>query len=145
MDRARDSHRLPLLERLGPGGHGHALDAAGLRASIGRELARLLNTRSVPVPGRAPSVIDYGLPDPSTLYAANAEDRDVLARAVLRAIVAYEPRLLAPAVEVLPEPDARVLRVGVSGTVRVAGRLSPARYSVALGGGGAAVQASEDA
>ncbi|QNA89236.1 type VI secretion system baseplate subunit TssE [Massilia sp. Dwa41.01b] len=145
MDLARDAHRLPLFERLGPDGHGRALDAPGLRASIGRELARLLNARSVPVPGRQLSVIDYGLPDPSTLYAANAEDREVLARAVLRAIVAFEPRLLVPRVEIVPDPDARVLRVGVSGAVRFDGRVGPARYSVALGSGGAIVQALEDA
>ena len=131
-------HRLPLLERLDARGHGDVLDAAGLRASIARELGRLLNARSVPAPGRQLSVIDYGLPDPSALYAANAEDRAALARAIVRAIAAFEPRLLAPRVEVLPDPDARILRVALAGAIRVGDSIEAARFGIRFGRGGAA-------
>lgn len=132
--------RLPLLERLGAHGHGRALDLAGLRDSVGRELLRLLNTRNSPPPGMAPSVPDYGLPDWSSLYAANAEDRIRLARRMERAIEAFEPRLSRPQVDVAPHPAGmQLLLVRLSGQLVVDGAASPVVFDIGLGSGGASM------
>src|SRR5476649_1293162 len=68
--------------------HQHGLDyvVSALQASIGRELGRLLNTRcDVPMAelaGRTRSVIDYGLPDYSSLLAASVDDQRRLSQLV---------------------------------------------------------------
>ncbi|KYF83277.1 hypothetical protein BE17_17265 [Sorangium cellulosum] len=90
----------------------HDLDA--LRASVRRELERLLGTRC-PVPGdvalsRQRTVIDYGLPDLDLGGRASIkEERLRVARLVRQAIEAYEPRLARIEVELLEpaEGDAR--------------------------------------
>lgn len=79
-----------------------------LRASVQRELARLLNTRC-PLPGgpadeRDRTVIDYGIPDFSHLGPASVTDVHRLAHVLERTITAYEPRLQK--VEVALEPAA---------------------------------------
>lgn len=132
--------RLPLLERLGRRGHGGALDAAALRDSVGRELVRLLNTRSSPHPSRPLSVPDYGLPDWSSSYAADVDDRLRLARTIEAAVRAFEPRLGAPRAEVFADPDGmRRLRVHVSGRLWTDGAAWPVEYGLALDGTGAAL------
>jgi len=141
--------RLPLLERLGQGGHGRALDPAALRDSVGRELVRLLNTRSSPHgahPERPLSVPDYGLPDWSSSYAADVDDRQRLARTIEAAVRAFEPRLWAPRAQVFTDPDGmRRLRVQVSGSLWTGGAAWPVDYGVALDGNGAALLgAAED-
>lgn len=132
--------RLPLLERLGRRGHGRALDGAALRDSVGRELLRLLNTRSSPHPARPLSVPDYGLPDWSSSYAADVDDRLRLARGIEAALRAFEPRLRAPQAEVFADPDGmRRLRVRVSGRLWTDGAAWPVDYGLALDGNGAAL------
>lgn len=68
-----------------------------LRASVLRELARLLNTRC-PLPGgpadeRDRTVVDYGIPDFSHLGPASTTDLHRLAQVLEHVITAYEPRL----------------------------------------------------
>ena len=46
------------------------------------------------------TVLDWGLPDLTGLSAERAEDRDLCARVVVRAIEAFEPRLSKPTVEI---------------------------------------------
>ncbi len=131
--------RLPLLERLGRDGHGRALDRDGLRDSVGRELLRLLNTRSGPRPTGALSVIDYGVPDWSSCYTADFEDRQRLARVIEAAVRAFEPRLRAPRAEVLADPGGmRRLRVLLHGALWDDGAGSAITYGLALDGAGAA-------
>jgi type VI secretion system protein ImpF len=84
-------------------------ETAGMKESVRRELARLLNTRStapldaVRGSGEEMSVLDYGVPDFSSLSALSGDDRNRLAAAVARAITAFEPRLR----------DVRVLAEGL--------------------------------
>ncbi|MGK3997862.1 type VI secretion system baseplate subunit TssE [Sorangium sp. So ce1024] len=119
---AADAGRVPLFDRLvddDPSQRGevrprrsHDLDA--LRASVRRELERLLGTRC-PVPGdvalaRQRTVIDYGLPDLDLGgRALIKEERLRVARLVRQTIEAYEPRLARVEVELLDpaEGDAR--------------------------------------
>jgi type VI secretion system lysozyme-like protein len=101
--------RAPLFDRLAaPQGReaasGRLLDRAGLEASIGRELLRLLNRRSAPGATAVPTVLDYGLPDWSALHPANPEDRARLARSIVRAVQVFEPRLRDARAEVAPSP-----------------------------------------
>lgn len=136
--------KLPLLERIGGGSHGQALDAAGLRDAVGRELLRLLNQRSAVPDGaalHAPlSVPDYGLPDWSALYAANADDRLHLAQAVVRAIATFEPRLQQPAAHVGLHPGGlQQLLVQVRGTLALGAVRHPVSYGIGLSGAGAAL------
>jgi type VI secretion system lysozyme-like protein len=82
-------------------------ETAALKESVRRELARLLNTRSTaPLDARGGdemSVLEYGVPDFSSLSALSGDDRNRLAAAVARAITVFEPRLR----------DVRVLAEGL--------------------------------
>lgn len=65
--------------------------------SVRRELGRLLNTRC-PVPldllGREErTVINYGIPDFTSLSPLNADDRKLIASTIEQTITAFEPRL----------------------------------------------------
>jgi type VI secretion system lysozyme-like protein len=73
------------------------LDRDGLRESVRRELSRLLNTRC-PTPinligGQDRSVVNYGIPDFSSMSPSNTEDHKRLATIVGQTISAFEPRL----------------------------------------------------
>lgn len=84
------------------------LDKQGLKTSIRRELGRLLNTRCpIPLaPSTEPrSVINYGIPDFSSLSPNSTDHRTLLESWIRSAIEAYEPRLLD--VRVIVEPPAR--------------------------------------
>lgn len=91
---------LPLFDRLcAPAGSGvEPLDARGLQASLARELGDLLGTRSrlslARFADETGTVLDYGLPDFSSLSLRSQEDRDLLQRVITRAISCFEPRLL---------------------------------------------------
>ncbi|MGF7132928.1 type VI secretion system lysozyme-like protein [Paraburkholderia sp. EB58] len=97
------------------------LTPAGLRASVRGELIRLLNTRRGRTGAPRPlDVLHYGLQDWSASDAARAADRHGLERAVVEAILAFEPRLKQPRVQLEPEPDAPWrLRLRIMGTLEV--------------------------
>lgn len=96
--------RALLFERLAGGGPRGAQEGArpfrvheleSLKESVRRELARLLNTRSsagLDARGEL-SVLDYGLPDFSSLSALSGDDRSKLSALVAQAVAAFEPRL----------------------------------------------------
>lgn len=72
-------------------------DLEALSESVGKEVARLLNTRC-PCPERLGeiserTVLEYGIPDFSSLSAASEADRKSLAGMIEQAVSAYEPRL----------------------------------------------------
>lgn len=73
------------------------LNRRELRASVRRELERLLNTRcSIPLPllyERERSVVDYGIPDFTFLSPQNPDDQRRLAWVLSRTVAAFEPRL----------------------------------------------------
>lgn len=80
------------------------IDRRGVRESVRRELEQLFNTRCpIPahlLPSRTRTVIDYGIPDFSTLSARNPSDRMRLAEILRLAIGVYEPRLANVRVEI---------------------------------------------
>ena len=73
------------------------LNREQLKGSVRRELERLLNTRcSIPLHllgGEERSVINYGIPDFSSLSPHNADDHMLIASIVGQTITAFEPRL----------------------------------------------------
>lgn len=103
-DRLRPVHgrRALLFDRLeageSPTGESYRIDQwAALRQSVAYELQDLLNTRLPPRRWEAISepqtVIDYGIPDFSSLSAASETDRRKIAEVVAGKIAAFEPRL----------------------------------------------------
>ena len=85
------------------------LDCEQLKASVRRELERLLNTRcslSLHLLGEAErSVVNYGIPDFSSLSAQNADDHALIASIIGQTISAFEPRLQQVHVGVAPIDD----------------------------------------
>jgi type VI secretion system protein ImpF len=85
------------------------LDREQMRESVRRELGRLLNTRcSLPLHGLGEverSVINYGIPDFSSLSPHNADDQALMASIIGQTITAFEPRLRQVRVEVGPIGD----------------------------------------
>ena len=86
------------------------LNSEQLKASVRRELGRLLNTRcSIPlhrVGEEERSVVNYGIPDFSSLSPHNADDHALIASIVGQTIAAFEPRLRNVRVEVGPASGA---------------------------------------
>ena len=80
------------------------LNSEQLKASVRRELERLLNTRcSIPLHQLAEeerSVVNYGIPDFSSLSPHNADDHALIASIVGQTITAFEPRLRQVRVDV---------------------------------------------
>src|SRR5262245_5035794 len=76
--------------------------------SIRRELFRLFNTRSAiavdEAAGRERTVIDFGVPDFCTLNPTSARDRETIARLLVDAVRAFEPRLQQPRVAAQARP-----------------------------------------
>jgi type VI secretion system protein ImpF len=73
------------------------LSKTELWESVSRELGRLLNTRC-PVPLRLigeveRTVINYGVPDFTSLSPQNSADRQLIATTIGQTIAAFEPRL----------------------------------------------------
>ena len=99
------------------------LDRAGLKASVRRELLRLFNSRC-PLPARLladreKTVIDYGIPDFSTFFPRNHDDRVRLAAALRRAVEAFEPRLRQVSVTLEPSADHLALSGRIEGVLVV--------------------------
>ncbi|RAR65739.1 type VI secretion system protein ImpF [Paraburkholderia unamae] len=129
---------MPLFDRLGAQGEAYLPDEDALRASIARDLARLLNTRA-----RQPyeawlagdgSAIDYGLPDFSARTLRSGADREAIAAAVARAIAWFEPRLVDVAVG-FNETDrhANDAVLTIRATMRAGERISHVAFELAGG------------
>lgn len=77
--------------------HKRILDQAALRASVQRELLQLLNTRcavSLELIGETErTVINYGVPDFSSLSPHSSHDQKLVAAILTQTITAFEPRL----------------------------------------------------
>lgn len=73
------------------------LNKRELKESVRRELERLLNTRcslSTQLLGQEErTVLDYGIPDFSSLSAHNADDHYLIANTISQTVAAFEPRL----------------------------------------------------
>lgn len=140
----------PLFDRLGPlngavaGTSPLLLGAASLRRSIGTELARILSSRSRRTfDGFCHSedgVVDYGIPDSSSLSMRSMADRQLLASAIDHAISLFEPRLIDVIVQVIGRQlseqggiDDAAAQVRISGTMRMKPILERATFVMTPG------------
>lgn len=101
MSELARSAAIPLFHRLcardGEMGDAADFDAAGLQASIANELANLLNTRCGLTMAEflqcQGTVLDFGIPDFSSLSCRSSDDLASVSQAVQHAIALFEPRL----------------------------------------------------
>ena len=113
--------------------------------SVRGELSRLLNTRCSDtldaLQGQERTVANYGLPDFFTLSPTNDGDRQRLARLIVEAVRAYEPRLRNPLVDVTPDrANGRALRVTVTGTLVVEQLTEPVSFPLVIAERGGAIR-----
>lgn len=114
------------------------LDKEELRASVRRELERLLNTRSslpaLALQGRELTAIDYGMPDFSAYSAAAPEDQELLAATVARVVSAFEPRLQEVRVSVQRyENQRQALWLGIEAQLVMGEVSEPVSFPTVLG------------
>jgi len=138
---------LPLFDRLGASGAAgqtasRSTDRRLLFQSILDELSRLLNSRSPVLPEYAEwangTVLDYGIPDLSSVTPAREGDRQKVAEIIERRVAAYEPRLCDVRASVMPSPgDSQGLHIVISGSVRVGSTREPISLPIALDRGSA--------
>ena len=116
-------------------------DPAQLKASVRRELQRLLDTRAprslAQMAGRPRTVIDYGVPEVTPYMMNNAGESGALAKFLVDSIAAFEPRLANVRVDLVrAQPSLQRLEVRVDADL-VAGRFwEPVSFELATGGGG---------
>ena len=113
------------------------LNREQLRASVRRELERLLNTRcSLPLHRLAEeerSVVNYGIPDFSSLSSKSADDRALIASIVGQTITAFEPRLRQVTVAVSEVENAESsLWVDIKAALVVGVYFEPVSFPVLL-------------
>ena len=113
------------------------LNEKQLKASVRRELERLLNTRcSIPlhqVAEEERSVVNYGIPDFSSLSPHNADDHALIASIVGQTIAAFEPRLRQVRVEVGPAFGAEsALWLNISAELAIGLYSEPVSFPVTL-------------
>jgi type VI secretion system lysozyme-like protein len=111
------------------------LDVGGLKESVRRELARLLNTRcSIPshlLGAQERTVLDYGIPDFSSLSAHSGDDQNRLAAVVAATVTAFEPRLTDVRVRVEHvRQDDRALLLHLDAVLAVGTHTEPVAFSV---------------
>jgi type VI secretion system protein ImpF len=97
-----------------------------MKEGLRRDLEGLLNTRrSLDAEGRNESdvrgtLLDFGLPDITSLSMSSVRDQDRLLRAIEAAVAQYEPRLLSVHVSLKSVSDTtRSLHLMIEGLLRV--------------------------
>jgi type VI secretion system protein ImpF len=110
---------------------------AALRASVGRELMRLLNTRCPRSGGPANeterTILDYGIPDFSHMSAGSDTDALQLARILESVISVYEPRLRHVRVTIQPSKESRAAVTGaIEGMLAVGTVNEPVSFPLLL-------------
>ena len=113
------------------------LDREQLKASIRRELGRLLNTRCSlslhQIGEEERSVVNYGIPDFSSLAAQNADDQALIGAIITRTITAFEPRLSQVRAEVEQVPDSEAsLWISLHALMSVGLHNEPVHFPVLL-------------
>lgn len=113
------------------------LDPAGLRASLARELDRLLNTRTPlafdALERRPRSTLDYGIPDLSLFWPFDADSEARLIAVIERTIAAFEPRLGHPRVTLERlAGERRSLLAMVTGELTIGTLVEPVSFPVVL-------------
>jgi type VI secretion system protein ImpF len=119
--------------------HLRILNRDQLKASVRRELERLLNTRcSIPLHllgEEERSVVNYGIPDFSSLSPHNADDHTLIASIVGQTITAFEPRLRHVRVEVGPAFSAEsALWLNINAELVVGMFSEPVSFPLTLNG-----------
>lgn len=139
----------PLFDRLAaepPDSDGATLETIeALQGSIGRELHRLLNTRSSlalgDYAGGAATVLEYGVPDFSALSAQDALGLGRFQTALRLAVERYEPRLADVTVSVHPaQRRSDFARVVIGAQARVGVELQRVDFEMLLGESGSPVK-----
>jgi len=115
--------------------------------SVRGELSRLLNTRCSEtidgLQGQERTALNYGLPDFFTLNPGHDGDRQRLARLIVEAVRAYEPRLHQPVVEVVPDAvNGRTLRVTLTGMLVVEQLSEPVSFPLVIAERGGPIRAA---
>ena len=110
---------------------------AALRASVGQELMRLLNTRCPRLGGPAGeedrTILDYGIPDFSHMSAGSDTDTHQLARILEKTIAVYEPRLQQVRVSIQPSAKQRNAVIGLIEAMLVYGTVNePVAFPLVL-------------
>ncbi len=130
---------IPLFERLQGGDaaqFGQVMSPAQLELSIGRELARLLNTRSRlrlrEFLDGSGTTLDYGVPDFSALSSRSQTDLDLLQAVIAKAIAAYEPRLKNVVVTAAASATGAATQVAIGGAVTIDMKLRPLSFELQL-------------
>jgi type VI secretion system protein ImpF len=133
---------VPLFDRLSSakGDDGHRqqlLSPEQLEMSIGRELSRLLNTRSRMLLSEfadsTGTALEYGIPNISALSPTSHPDLDLLQATIRQAVSYYEPRLKDVTVKAFPPAHggggAALL---IAGTVTVGLKLRQLNFELQL-------------
>jgi len=111
-------------------------DGEQLIRSIQREIALLLNVRRTNPELLDPATataLDYGIPNFTFRSTAVPLELKRLALLIENAISIFEPRLLAPRVELRPDPDRQNLGiVEISGSIRVGTAVKRFSFPLAL-------------
>ena len=107
--------------------------------SVARELAHLFDARRAETLEIASersdlTVLDYGIPDYGNRAPADSMSRRLYERAIQRAIVAFEPRLIGPDVELEPVPGRpSMLRARITGVLATGDIVEPVSFEIDLG------------
>jgi type VI secretion system protein ImpF len=130
---------VPLFDRLKGGAStqfGQVVTPAQMELSIGRELSRLLNTRSrlllrefIVSDG---TTLDYGIPDFSALSSRSQSDLDLLQLAIAKAIALFEPRLNNVTVKAIASSTDATTYVAISGAVTIDMKLRQLSFELQL-------------
>ena len=130
---------IPLFERLqggDPAQFGQVMSPAQLELSIGRELARLLNTRSRlglrEFLDSSGTTLEYGIPDFSALSSRSQADLDLLQAAIAKSISLYEPRLKNVVVKAASSATDAMTRVAIGGAVTIDMKLRPLSFELQI-------------
>ena len=132
---------VPLFDRIAgfveASADGRLMDAAGLRQSLLRDLARLLNSRNgltiEAFLAADASVLDYGLPDLLGLSPNSALDLELLTSVVRHGLRLYEPRLQH--VDVKAQRDAQRIggaRIVIAAAVTAGNQLCRVDFDVLM-------------
>jgi type VI secretion system protein ImpF len=115
------------------------LSTEGLKSSVRRDLARLLNTRtSLPAhrfDTQELTVIDYGIPDFGAYWTTDENDQAFLADRIARSISTFEPRLQEVKVTVEPQRiNEKTLRVNLEAVLVVESVREPVSFETVFQG-----------
>jgi len=128
----------PLFDRLAADGEARLPGDDALRASIARDLARLVNTRSrltfEAFEQSDGSVLDYGVPDFAGRSLVSGPDRERIEAAFARAISLFESRVTDVSVKFAPSSGpARRPLIQVRARLRAAAATDHVAFELAPG------------